>query len=137
MKVGKSWDILKRMNDYMLNFPFINPGLKTYCFLLFLHPTTKAERANIDNCEKWVLARLKTQFPAQWRWPGLLEQSRMYPSRSEWIRWILKDYVAITFTDARNSGLFGKCLFVHDDENTNIPAQWDTFRKGLVATKND
>ena len=40
MKIGKSYDVCRRMNEYMLFYPFINPAMNIYCLLLFEHPTT-------------------------------------------------------------------------------------------------
>jgi len=111
--------------------------MRVYCLLLFEHPTTDAERQNINDCEKWVLAKLKAQFPAPWHWPGLLEQSRLYPSRSEWVRGVNERIISKTFRDARESGLFGPCLFVYDDEMDDVPAQWYRFRRGLIDKKKE
>jgi len=137
MKVGKLYDVCRRLNEYMLYCPFVHPSMEVYCLLLFQHPTTKAERENIDNCEKAILATLKYRHPQHWKWPGLLEQSRLHPSRTEWVRGVKEEEVASVIKLARDSHKFGPCLFVYDDKETNVPEQWYRFRRGLIDQKKE
>ena len=54
-KVGSSWDLGKRINNYLLSFPFDAPvGLEIEACLLMNQANTKAEKANIQKCEDWI-----------------------------------------------------------------------------------
>ncbi len=131
VKVGKSWDICKRMNEYMLNYPFNDPGLDLQFMLLMPHPESNQQRANIDNAEKFILSTLRARYSRHWHWPGLLERNRLYPPRSEWGRGVPREEIAHVFRQAAKR--FQPALFVYDDDN--VPERWYRFKQGLAQKR--
>ena len=62
-KVGKSISIARRMNEYMLYYPYQHPGMNNHCLLCMPHAQIKEQRSNVDRCETYLLATFKEQYP--------------------------------------------------------------------------
>ena len=80
-KIGKLWDICKRMNKYLLAYPFVNPGMQIHLLLLIPHAITKEEKSNVDRAEQFVLKLLKDQYPNNRYWPTIKERFRLFQKK--------------------------------------------------------
>ena len=128
VKIGKSVSILRRLNEYLLYYPFAMPGMKLHCLLCMPHAQTKEQKSNVDRAETFVLSTLKERHPNHSQWPGVDEKYRLYFSRSEWVQGIPLKEVEDLFKEVRQSGEYGPCLYVKNDGIVNIPQLWYEFR---------
>ena len=106
--IGKSWDICKRMNEYLLAYPFTNPSMQIHLLLLMPHAITKEEKSNVDRAETYILSKLKEKFPNDRYWPGVTERFRLYQKRSEWFQGSI-DHIERLFKELEKSDEFGPC----------------------------
>ena len=84
-KVGSSWDLGKRINSYLLSFPWSHPaGLEIECALLMNHANTKAEKARIQQCERFIHKQLHKIYPEASHYPGFENGQRLSKERVEW-----------------------------------------------------
>jgi len=122
-KIGKSLDLLSRLNQYTLVCPWDSPALKVHCLLLMPH-SNKADKLRIDQCEAYVLRTLKERYPQLSHWPGIDSGTRKFFSRSEWIQACNLEEVekVVKSCEGPND------LFVQTGPNTNVPAQWYAFK---------
>ena len=58
-KVGKSVNVLTRLNEYALYYPFINPEMQIHSLVCMPYAQTVAQKSNVDRAETWVLGELK------------------------------------------------------------------------------
>ena len=131
VKVGKSYDILRRLNEYLLYFPFSNPGMRVHCLLCMPHAQTKGQKSNTDRAESFVLRELKKRYPSAQNWPGIEERYRVYMSRSEWICGVPLVEVEKLFKEISVSEEFGPSLYILNGPGVNIPELWYKFRNGV------
>jgi len=84
-KVGSSWDLGKRINSYLLSFPFDAPeGLEIEAGLLMNHANTKKEKDSIMECERYIHKKLHTKYTAAKYFPGFGNGQRLNKDRVEW-----------------------------------------------------
>jgi len=83
-KVGSSWDLGKRLNTYLLSFPFDNPGLEIEGALLMNLANTKGQQSSILQCERAVHSVLHKKYKADSYYPGFGNGQRLDKSRVEW-----------------------------------------------------
>jgi len=134
VKIGKSYDILRRLNEYLLYFPFSNPGMRVHCLLCMPHAQTKAQKSNVDRAETFVLRELKKKYPSAQNWPGIQERFRVYMSRSEWICGVPLVEVEKLFKVVSSlEKEFGPSLYILNGPDVNIPDLWYKFRHGVIT----
>ena len=127
VKIGKSIDVIRRMNEYLLYYPWASPqGTKIHCLLCLPHAVTKDAKANVDAAERWVLSTLKERYPSHDHWPGIAEKYRLYFSRSEWLQGVRLSVVENLFKVAQQK--FGG-LYILNDGKTDVPATWYAWRQ--------
>jgi len=136
VKIGKSYDVVKRMNEYMLYFPFANPGMRIHCLLCFPHAVTKLQKSKVDRCETYLLSTLKTRYPNRGNWPGINEKYRLFFQRSEWTGIPLPE-IETLFKHVQDTEMFGKCMYVLNDGKINIPEMWYKFRSKVTTQAKD
>jgi len=134
-KVGKSWDICKRMNEYLLAYPFVNPGMQIHLLLLMPHAITKEEKSNVDRAEQFVLKLLKDQYPNNRFWPGIKERFRLFQKRSEWIQCPLEK-IELAFREATKQN-FGPMLIVRNSRHVDVPKLWTEFKAKVQSDRKE
>ena len=97
------------------------------------HAVTKEQKSNLDRAETFVLSNLKERHPATENWPGIDNAFRLHFSRSEWVEGVRIPVIADLFRKVRDSGEYGPCLFVLNDESVNVPSLWYQFRKKVIG----
>ena len=83
-KVGSSWDLGKRLNNYLLSFPFDSPGLEIEGGLLMNLANTKGEQSAILRCERSIHSELHRRYKADSHYPGFSNGQRLDKDRVEW-----------------------------------------------------
>ena len=62
-KVGKTWDCLSRLNQYLTYSPFSRGGgVRLHCFVIMDHRTNDQKLA-ISQAESFVLSKLRKKYP--------------------------------------------------------------------------
>ena len=128
VKVGKSINIITRMNQYALYYPFSMPGFRIHCLLCMPYAQTKAQKSNLDRAETFVLSTLKGRYPNHNQWPGV-GKYRLFFSRSEWMQGIPLKEIEDLFRTVACRPEFGDCLYVLNNGVVNVPKMWYMFRQ--------
>ena len=121
-KIGSSWDLGKRINNYLLSFPFDNPGLEIEGVLMMNHANTKSQQAEILEAERWVHKQIHTKYKPAKHYPGLSNGQRLNKDRVEWYRGIPLRVAFNVFEQAQQM-FGGTCAF----GNENYAHKWRAF----------
>ena len=128
VKVGKSINIIDRMNQYALYYPFSDPTFRIHCLLCMPYAVTREQKSNVDRAETFVLSTLKQRYPNHNQWPGVGNRFRLFFSRSEWMQGIPLKEVEDLFRTVACKTEFGPCMYVLNNGRVNIPKLWYQFR---------
>ena len=77
-KVGSSWDLGKRVNSYLLSFPWSDPaGLEMEAVLLMNQAVTDTDKKAIESAEDYVHKQLHALYPPARNYPGFKNGKRL------------------------------------------------------------
>ena len=127
-KLGSSWDLGKRINNYLLSYPWSHPaGLEIECVLMMSHATTKAEKAHIQQCEKFVHRQLHKIYQETSHYPGFENGQRLNKDRIEWYQDVPIRVIANVIKYAQK--YYGGCFC----EGGSYAEAWRVYKKKKIV----
>jgi len=116
-KVGSTWDLGKRINSYLLSYPFSVPhGLELECVVMMNLANTQREKVAIQSAEDYAHKQLHERLGANPRhYPGYANGQRLNIARVEWYSDVNIEVIKSLFRYI--STHFGTCVYAEGNEN--------------------